>query len=77
MKSVDVVQPTVPRFRNDGKRPEMACGLMLHAPVDDGVADDADTVRVGKCDRTFEKAGLLNPCGAVISPLPFSLNQPA
>src|SRR5580658_3606979 len=40
------------------------CRLMLDAPGDDGVTYDADTVRVGKSDRTLEEARFLNPCGA-------------
>src|SRR5579862_732039 len=49
VESVDVVEPAIPGFGNDGKRPEIAFHVRrvpFDFPGDDGVADDADAVRV-------------------------------
>src|SRR6266699_4646457 len=50
VETVDVVEPAIPGFRDDGKRPPVALGIgraVRDAPWNDGVADDADAVRVG------------------------------
>src|SRR5437870_729274 len=42
VKPVDVVQHTVPRFRDDGQRPGLRRDAVLDGPFDRRVADDAD-----------------------------------
>ncbi len=67
VKAVDVVEPAVPCFRHDGKRPPVAGGIGLavrHSPLNDSVADDADAMRVGDHHGTFEEAGFLDPSRA-------------
>src|SRR4029077_7027333 len=64
VKPVDVVEPAVPRFGDDGERPPVAgrIGLAVRdAPLNDRVADHADAVRVGDHHWAFEEAGLFDP----------------
>src|SRR5260370_426908 len=67
VEAVDVVEPAVPGFGNDGKRPPVAGGIRLamrDAPLDDRVAHHANAVRVGDHHRSFEEAGFFDPGGA-------------
>ena len=67
VETVDVVQPTVPGFRDDGQRPPVTGGIGLavrDAPLNHRVANDSDAVRVGDHHRALEEAGLLHPSGA-------------
>src|SRR6267378_4719306 len=64
VEAVDVVEPAVPSFCDDGERPPVAGGIglaMSNTPLNDGVADDADAVRVGDHYGTFEKTGFFDP----------------
>jgi hypothetical protein len=67
VESVDVVEPAVPGFGDDGQRPPVAFHIgraVFNLPGDDGVADDADAVRVGDHDGAVEEAGIVDPGGA-------------
>jgi len=67
VESVDVVEPAVPGFGNDGQGPEVAFHVrrrVLHFPGDDGVAYDPDAVRVGDHYGSVEKAGVFDPGGS-------------
>ena len=67
VKSVDVVEPAVPGFGDHGERPPVTFHVrraVLDLPGDDGIADDADAVRVRDHDRAIEKAGVFHPGGA-------------
>jgi hypothetical protein len=67
VESVDVVEPAIPGFRDDGKRPPVSGHFRLamgNTPLNDGVADDADAVRVGDHHGTIEETGLFHPDGA-------------
>src|SRR5712675_1222072 len=67
VEAVDVVEPAVPGFGNNGQRPPVAGGIGLavrDAPLDDRVAHHADAVRVGDHHRAFEEAGFFYPGGA-------------
>src|SRR5258708_31955832 len=64
VKAVDVVEPAIPCFRDDGQRPPITGGIGLavrDTPLNDSVANDADAVRVGDHYRTFEEARLFDP----------------
>src|SRR5262245_2588271 len=64
VETIGVVEPAVPRFRDNRQRPPVTGGVglaMTHAPLNDGVANDTDAVRVGNHDGAFQKAGLLDP----------------
>src|ERR1700722_6743659 len=64
MKTVDVAEPTVPRFRDHRQRPPIPRGIRLsvsNAPLNHRVAHNSDTVRVGDHHRTFQKTGFLHP----------------
>src|SRR5208283_5155193 len=66
VESVDVVEPAVPGFGDDGQRPPVALHIgraMFHFPCDDGVADDTNAVRVGDHDRAIQEAGIVDPGG--------------
>ncbi len=67
VKTVNVVEPTVPGFSDNRQRPPITCRVGLavgNAPLNHGVANDADTVSVGDHDGTFEETRFFNPCGA-------------
>src|SRR5881394_2578067 len=67
VEAVDVVKPAVPGFGNDRKRPPVPGGIglaVIDAPLNHGVADDADAVRVGDHDGAFEESGFFDPGGA-------------
>src|SRR5262249_29371132 len=64
MEAVDVVEPAVPGFGDDGKRPPVfvrAKSLVLDRPANHGVANDTDAVRIGDHDWTDEKTGFFYP----------------
>src|SRR6266550_6598659 len=66
VKSIDVIEPAIPRFRDDGQRPPITgwIGLAVRdAPLDDGIANNAHAVRVGEHDWPFKKAGFFDPRG--------------
>ena len=46
---------------DDRQPPRLQRVLLRDFPLDDRVADDADAVRVGDRDRTFEQPALLHP----------------
>src|SRR6267378_433255 len=67
VEAVDIVEPAIPSFGDDGERPPVARGIGLavgDAPLNDGIAHDADAVRVGDHHGTFQKTGLFHPRGA-------------
>src|ERR1019366_1030763 len=67
VESVDVVEIAVPGFGHHGQGPPVAfhVGLAaLHFPGDDGVANQADAVRVGDHDGAVEEAGVFEPGSA-------------
>ena len=67
VKSVDVVEPAVPGFGDNRQRPPVAFHIrraVFYFPGDDGVADDADAVRVGDHHGSVEEAGIVDPGGA-------------
>ncbi len=67
VKAVDVVQPPVPGFCDHGQRPPVvvrARTAVRHPPLYDGIAHDADAVRIGDHHGPVEKARLLDPGGA-------------
>ncbi len=67
VKSVDVVEPAVPSFGDHGQRPEVAFHVrraVFELPGNDGVAHDADAVRVGDHHGAVEEAGIVDPRGA-------------
>src|SRR5579863_3331754 len=64
VESVDVVEPAVPSFGDDGERPEITFHVraaVFDFPGDDGVADDADAVGIGDHDGAVEEAGVVDP----------------
>ena len=64
VKSVDVVEPAVPGFGDDRQRPPVAFHIgraVLDFPGDDGVANDADAVRVGDHHGTVRGSRSLRP----------------
>ena len=80
VKAVDVVQPAVPGLRHHRQRPPGAGGILgpvRDAPGDDRIAHHADAVGVGDHHRAFEEPDSSTQVVPVISPLPFSANQPA
>ena len=67
VESVDVIEPAVPGFGDDGEGPPVAFHVgraVFYFPGDDGVADDADAVGVGDHDGAVEEAGVVDPGGA-------------
>src|SRR6267378_8517552 len=67
VEAVDVVQPTIPGFSDDRQRPPVTAGVRLtvgNAPLNHGVANDADAVGIGDHHGALEKAGFLDPGGA-------------
>ena len=65
VKTVDVVEKTIPRFRHDRQRPRLkSLALLLHLPGDHRIAHSADAVCVRDHDRTFDEARLFDPRGA-------------
>src|SRR5271165_434310 len=67
VEAVDVVEPTIPGFGNNRKRPPVAAGVglaMVYTPLNHRIAHDADAVRVGDHYRAFEEAGLFDPGSA-------------
>src|SRR5256714_5094448 len=67
VKAVHVVQPTVPCFGHDRQAPVKAAGIraaFFHAPTDDRVTHDANTMRVCNCDRSFQESAFLHPRSA-------------
>src|SRR5262245_57880548 len=62
MKAVDVVERSVPRLGDNRKSPRLKART-IHLPFEDGIANDANAVRVGDGDGSFEDAGLLKPRG--------------
>ena len=81
VKAVDVVEIAVPGLGHHRQRPPVLARRRVAwrtAPGDDRVAHDADAVRVRDHHRALR--GSRTPrarCVPVISPLPFSENQPA
>ncbi len=70
VKSVDVVEPAVPRFRNNWKRPEIVAetiyrqfALVVHLPVNGRVTHHPHAVRIRDEHRAFQEAGFLEPRG--------------
>ena len=64
VKAINIIEPPVPRFGDDGQRPPVARGVRLavrNAPLNYGIAHDADAVRVRDHHRSFEKAGFFDP----------------
>ncbi len=64
VKSVDVIEPAVPCFRDDRQRPPVTRRIrlpMIDAPLNNGVAHNADAVRVGDHHGPFKKSGLFDP----------------
>ena len=67
VESIDVVQKAIPCFGDNGERPPIAFHVgctVLHFPGDDGIAHNADAMRVGDHDRAIEQAGIFKPRGA-------------
>ena len=67
VKTVDVVEPAIPCFRDDRQRPPVTRRIRLaviEAPLNDRIANDSDAVRVGDHHGAFEKAGLFHPSRA-------------
>src|SRR5829696_8844030 len=67
VKSIDVVELTVPCLGYDRQRPPIATEIgstLFDTPADDGIARDANTMRVRQYDWSFELAGLVDPCRA-------------
>ena len=67
VKTIDVIQPAVPRLRHHRQAPPVA-GLVRRAvrdaPGNDSIARHADAVGVRYNDRTFEKSAFFDPRGA-------------
>ena len=64
METIDIVEPAVPGLRHNRQAPVKTARVraaLLDSPVNDGVAHDADTVRVGDRDRAFEESTFLQP----------------
>src|ERR1700723_1278101 len=67
VKTVRVIEPAVPSFRDYWQRPPItACvgGSVRDAPLDHCVADDTDAVRVGDQNGPFEETGFFEPSRA-------------
>jgi hypothetical protein len=64
VKTVDVVEGSIPRFRNDRQRPWLESLALFHRPGNRRIADDADAVCVGDEDGPLEKAPFIDPRGA-------------
>src|ERR1700733_6513278 len=65
MEPVDVVQVPIPGFSDHGQRPRLLRKpAALYRPRDDRVAHQANRVRVGNRERSFEKTGFFHPGGA-------------
>ena len=69
VKSVDVVQKAVPRFRNNWERPEIIAGavggpaFVFHLPGDGSIAHHAHAVSVGDEDGACQEPGFFEPGG--------------
>src|SRR5258708_39838215 len=58
---------SIPGFSDDRQRPPVTAGIGLavgNAPLNHGVANDADAVCVGNHHGAFKKAGFFDPGGA-------------
>ena len=75
VEAVDVVEAAVVGLGDDGQPPRLQPGPR-DLPLQDGVADDADAVRVGDRDRALRGSPLSSSqVVPVISPLPLSVNH--
>ena len=64
MKTIDVVEPAVPRLCDNRQTPPIASLIgcaVLHAPGNHRVPRDSDAVRICDNDRSFEKSAFINP----------------
>ena len=64
VKTVDIVQPTIPGFRHNRKRPPIVVGPILpvrHTPLNRGISHDSYAVRVRNHHRADKKSRLLDP----------------
>src|SRR5262249_30303840 len=64
VEAVDVVEPAVPSFRDNGQRPPVPLRVRLSvrdAPLNHGVANDADAMRVGDHHGSLEQTGFFDP----------------
>src|SRR5260370_30698964 len=67
VETVDVIEPAIPGFCDDGQRPPIARGIWLaviDAPLNDGIANDSDDVSVGDHHGPFEKSRFFHPSRA-------------
>src|ERR1700741_1052456 len=67
VKPIDVVQPAVPRLRDDRQRPPIVVRpdfAVRDCPLDNRVAHDADAVCVGDHHGSDQKTGFFDPGGS-------------
>src|ERR1700693_3906524 len=68
VKSVNVIQESVPSLCDDRKRPQRhgaaSFGCLTHLPFDDGISDQPHAVRVRDGKRAFREARFFDPGGA-------------
>ena len=64
VKAINVIEPTVPGFGDNRQAPPVASLIgwrLFNAPVNNGVACDADAMRVRNNDWSLKKAALFKP----------------
>jgi hypothetical protein len=67
VKSVDVIEPPVPRFGDYRQAPPVSGGVgcaVFDSPGNDSVTSDTDAMRVRNHDWSFQKPAFVEPRGA-------------
>src|SRR5689334_21511219 len=61
VESINVVHLTIERFSHNRQGPRLEKSIVLCLPLDDGIPDDANALRVGNHHRTLQESGFFDP----------------
>src|SRR5205814_6734200 len=64
VKTIDVIEPAIPSFGDDGQTPPVSGSVgraVLNSPGDDSVTRDTDAMRVRNHDWSFQKPAFVYP----------------
>src|SRR5881392_2872237 len=67
MKTIDIIEPAIPSFGDDGQTPPILGGVgcaVFDSPGNDSVTRDADAMCVRNHDWSFQKPAFVYPRGA-------------
>src|SRR6266576_1162670 len=64
VKTIDIIEPAIPSFGDDGQTPPVSGGVgcaVFDSPGDDSVTRDTDAMRVRNHDWSFQKPTFVYP----------------